>query len=319
MCIIDTNPSFFVYTATIILYSAGYTNFWQHSVMGGEIYPLLQNQIFNSTYPAGTPFNQDFFACTNVTHATYMLNNYAFSPGYTAGDELDKAIAASQALGYDFLVKRVAVAEMGKSTNEVAITVEVTQVGVAPFYYPLNLTLSCTSMAGTMTLSEPGVELITNQGSSGNFTFTHVPADKVCLSTVEIGLSSDYTYPGNPVRFSQGVDGKNVTVNLPPPCSDSVLKFKLFWKGRRRGKDCSWVGRNSNKISEKCAVEGVSAHCSRTCKSCDSCVDSTVKMKFPLKGKMRKRKCTWVAKDPTQRCGVVTGISDSCCSTCGQL
>lgn len=293
----------------------GYTHFWQHSVMGGEIYPPLQEDIFHPTYPAGTPYKQDYFACTNITHATYMLNNYAFSPGYPVGSELDKAIKASHALGYDFIVTRVSVSE--QINKNVTITVEVTQIGVAPFYYPLSLTFSCHTLNnGTLTLSQPGVEGILHQGSAGNFTFTNIPTDATCLNAVTIGLSSPYTYPQNPVKFSQGVDGTNLTLNLPLPCSDSKLPFQLHWKHRRITKDCSWVGRNGNKIVKRCAAEGVSAHCSYTCQSCTSCVDSTLKMRFYYHGKMRNRNCTWVAKKPSKRCHV-KGIPDSCCATCG--
>lgn len=226
-------------------------------------------------------------------------------------------------IGYDFLVTKVSVAEqvtvgdVGYPPNGVTIIVEVRQAGVAPFYYPLNLTLSCTAgMMDKLTLSKPGVELISSQGSSGNFTFTNVPADPNCLGAVTIGLSSDYMYAGNPVKFSQGVDGTNVTVNLPLPCIDSVLPFKLTWNGKKTIKDCSWVGKNINKISKRCAADGISAHCSNTCKSCASCVDSTMKMQFFYNGKMRNRNCIWVAKKPTMRCNV-GGIPESCCSTCG--
>ena len=104
--------------------------------MGGEIYPPLQDEIFNNSYPAGTPFHQDFVSCVNVTHATYMLNNYAFT-GYSTTEELNRAISASNGMGYSFFVSQVEVASSSNdddnNNDDVSITVEVMQKGVSPF------------------------------------------------------------------------------------------------------------------------------------------------------------------------------------------
>lgn len=291
--------------------------------MGGEIYPDLQLPIFRDTYAAGTSYKQDFFDCTDITHATYMLNFAAFSPGYT-GTTLTRATLGSHSLGYAFQVTQVE-AEETSNSNEVSITVQVTQKGVAPFYYPLDLTLSCSGMS---TQSQSGVEQIIEEGNVATFTFTNIPAESSCLDAIEIGLFSTYAYAGNPVKFAQGDDGTNVVVSVPLPnsvtsptvapvsCFDSSLRFKLTWNSKRITRGCSWVA--NKKTSARCAVEGVSAHCVYTCGTCDVCEDSSVRFKLEWNSKRITRGCPWVAnKNTIARCAV-EGVSDSCRSTCGQ-
>ena len=58
--------------------SLGATNFWMYGAMGGEVRPELQSTIFDTDYPAGTPYRQAFDMCADTTHATCMLNYYAF-------------------------------------------------------------------------------------------------------------------------------------------------------------------------------------------------------------------------------------------------
>jgi hypothetical protein len=299
-----------------IYYSEGYTSFWKNTVMGGEIYPPLQSTIFSDSYPAGSSFHQDFLVCTSETHATYMLNNYAFSPGYT-GQALDTAIEASHLLGYSFRVPLVEVAEMSSSDN-VAITVKVEQVGVAPFYYPLSLKLSCPGMTAQ---SLPGVETIIEGGSSERFTFNDIPTTKDCLDEVEISLISTYAYESNPVKFSQGTDGSKVSVSLPLPsvsCVDSTLKFRVVVNdnGKRSWKNCNWV----KKQPTRCERTGVESLCPSTCGSCDTCVNAKLKLKIiDSNEKVFKKKCGWVKKKKNLRCQL-QGVSDTCriiCDNCG--
>ena len=51
--------------------------------MGGEVPPELQATIFDDNYAAGTQYKQDFGMCAEETHATYMLNYYAFQTSDT--------------------------------------------------------------------------------------------------------------------------------------------------------------------------------------------------------------------------------------------
>eukprot|EP00573_Skeletonema_grethae_P001912 CAMPEP_0201687636 /NCGR_PEP_ID=MMETSP0578-20130828/1607_1 /ASSEMBLY_ACC=CAM_ASM_000663 /TAXON_ID=267565 /ORGANISM="Skeletonema grethea, Strain CCMP 1804" /LENGTH=698 /DNA_ID=CAMNT_0048171805 /DNA_START=59 /DNA_END=2152 /DNA_ORIENTATION=- len=192
------------------------TDFWMSGAMGGEVRPELQATIFDDNYAAGTQYKQDFGLCAETTHATYMLDYYAFATSYS-GNALASARAASDQMGYAFRLAEVSVAE-GSDGGTVDITASVIQDGIAPFYYDLSLELSCPDgYSGTV----GGVDDIVSEGSTASFTFTAVPATSTCLSSLGFSLSSSYALAGASVKFAQGVsDGEVVEVSLPlPPTS----------------------------------------------------------------------------------------------------
>jgi len=156
--------------------------------MGGEVYPDLQKSIFDANYPAGTVNHQDFLLCVNTTHTSWMLNYYAFeSPGYI-GAALTKAKTASNRMGYSFRVKKVT-ATTGATSGKIDITVQIVQVGVAPFYYPLSLILSCNN--GKEQYSTSGLETaLVNEGVAVDFTVYGVSSAPACVSRITILLSS---------------------------------------------------------------------------------------------------------------------------------
>ncbi|KAL7494233.1 hypothetical protein ACHAWT_008487 [Skeletonema menzelii] len=192
------------------------TDFWKNGAMGGEVRPELQSTIFDTDYPAGTQYHQEFGVCADTTHATYMMNYYAFGVGYQ-GSSLESARAASDQMGYAFRLTEVSVAE-GTVSGTVDITATVIQDGLAPFYYDLSLSLSCPGFNANLA----GVDDIALEGSTASFTFTAVPATTDCLSVLEFSLSSSYALAGAPVKFAQGVeDGTGVGVSLPLPPSEA--------------------------------------------------------------------------------------------------
>ena len=187
--------------------AASQQTFWRTNVMGGEVRPELQPDIFNEDYPAGEEEKQDFDLCARTTHTSQMLNAHAFSDGYT-GTALGKARASGDKLGYAFVVSSITYTPASQGTT--AVTVTVTQKGIAPFYYPLSLKLSC---AGQSDATVTGVQAIIDEGDSRAFSFS-LPAEASCLSAVSVGLlQTAKAYTGRPVKFAQGVDG-TVVVDL---------------------------------------------------------------------------------------------------------
>jgi Malectin domain len=155
--------------------------------------------------------------CTEVTHATYMLHHRAFQDGNPlTGTELENHLHAHARLGYNFRVSKVAAVATTSGFNTMTVEVTVEQIGVAPFYYPLNLVLSCD---GTLETAD-GVEDIIAPGDSKVFRFTRIPTDESCLDNIEMKLDSMFLYPERPMKFAQGSDGR-VSFSLPPPPMES--------------------------------------------------------------------------------------------------
>ena len=115
---------------------------WQHSPIGGELYPSFQECAFSE--PLNCPSKdqgRDYKALESIqkAHATWLINQHAFSTGYT-GAELTRAKAASAAMGYTLQATRTSATYHGAKA---AVVVEIKNTGVAPFYatWPLEVVL----------------------------------------------------------------------------------------------------------------------------------------------------------------------------------
>lgn len=214
---------------------AGQTSFWKTGAMGGETRPELQATVFEPGYQANSDaYKQDFMQCVETTHASFLLHHGAFeNGGLAAGPALQKARHAHARLGYNFHVTSVGVAATGSSPADaktVSVGVTVQQIGVAPFYYPLHLALTCAGGGGgggdgATSQTVGGVHDLIEAGAAQTFTFANVPATAACLESVEITLQSPHAYGAAPgrrlIKLAQG-DGI-VRVRLPAPPSSTPL------------------------------------------------------------------------------------------------
>ena len=187
------------------------TETWTKNVIGGETSPNLQSIVFESWYRPGSDKNkQDFMECVETTHATYMLHSNAFRDGGYTGTELDNARFAHARLGYNYIITKIAALSTSKSTISVDATI--TQIGVAPFYYPLSLVLSCPGTSKVVT----GLEsVLDDTNDSKIYRFDEIPTDMNCLQNMELQLVSTFTYEERPIKFAQG--NGSVLFSLPAP------------------------------------------------------------------------------------------------------
>jgi hypothetical protein len=153
--------------------AAGYTNFWQQNVMGRELRPELQDEAFLDGFPTeGVGSEQDFDMFVDTTHATHhtcstttpLAQGKRKQPGWLRCKPRQVAWVTS----YQFTVTKVSASVTGDN-SVVDIEVEITQAGVAPFYYPLSLSLTCTS---GHQWEATGVEAIVGQGDAKAFGFS---------------------------------------------------------------------------------------------------------------------------------------------------
>lgn len=109
---------------------AGLDTRWQTEAIGGEVQPPVQPCLFE---PAGcqNPPAEDFAEAVKSSHASWLINNQAWVPGYN-GAALEKAKVAHASLGYDFAATE---ARITTNSGKAQISVKITNRGVAPFYY----------------------------------------------------------------------------------------------------------------------------------------------------------------------------------------
>ena len=115
------------------LKNQGEADAWQHAPIGGELYPPIQTCIFS--HPLTCPNREagrDYKGLESIqgVHATWLVNQAAFSKGYSGAD-LTSAKAASAALGYTLRATRVSASYY---RAKAAVAVEIKNTGAAPFY-----------------------------------------------------------------------------------------------------------------------------------------------------------------------------------------
>jgi hypothetical protein len=112
---------------------AGETNKWQTQPIGGEVRPEVQSCMWDTNNTSCVPAGQGFDLCVDRTHASWMLNHGAFSPGFT-GDQKTRALAGSARLGYELCVSNAVLVDASIS-GSLRVDLHLRNNGVAPFYY----------------------------------------------------------------------------------------------------------------------------------------------------------------------------------------
>jgi len=79
------------------------------------------------------PAGQDFTTCVMLTHASWMINQGVFSPGFT-GAQQALALAGARRLGYELYVANAQLVNAGVAAP-LSISLHIENTGVAPFYY----------------------------------------------------------------------------------------------------------------------------------------------------------------------------------------
>ena len=121
----------------------GTENKWVTDSMGGEVYPPIQSDAFTN-YPNGSTANDvdNMGDCVNLTHATWMLDQGSQSTASTdPGTD-----AAVEAMGYNFTANNAYFKPTASGSAEVGV--QITNNGVAPFYYPWTMSLGLENSSG---------------------------------------------------------------------------------------------------------------------------------------------------------------------------
>ncbi|MEU6854169.1 DUF4832 domain-containing protein [Actinacidiphila alni] len=158
--------------------AAGTTDKWRTEPVGGELRPEIQGCIFDATPDCPVVedgADNDFAGSVAATHASWLLDQYAFAPGHTGADR-DRALAGAQSLGYRL---RVTAARTQAGGRTLAVGVRMENTGVAPFSYDWPVQIAAVDRRGRiartwttpwkLTAIEPGEpqRLTASLGASG--------------------------------------------------------------------------------------------------------------------------------------------------------
>lgn len=187
------NTNFYFWPRTIM---ANQTDFWKYGIMGGETRPQIQSNVFQYQL---FPNHQDYMDCIETTHATYMLHHNAYINGGYKGNELNNAIYANNRMGFNYRIVRIVAStsnnERSNKVDMLNIDVDIQQMGVAPFYYPLSIGFECPLSDTKYNLERIyGVDKIINNGEVKTFTFYNISYNPICFQQITFNLKSPYLY-----------------------------------------------------------------------------------------------------------------------------
>ncbi len=131
-----------------LLKAAGETNKWRTQPIGGEVRPEVQLCMWDTTQTNCVPAGQEFDRCVDLTHASWMLNHGAFSPGFT-GNQKTLALAGSARLGYELYVSNAVIVDASVS-GSLRVDLQVRNTGVAPFYYDWPVQVAALNSSNTL-------------------------------------------------------------------------------------------------------------------------------------------------------------------------
>lgn len=150
---LPTEPWHFV----SLLQDAGLEDRWLTQPIGGELYPALQTCVFSVPLDcpdmAGEPV-EDVAAAIEATHVSWLVNDRAYTDGYT-GEDRERALDAAAAMGADLTA--VAVRSVAHDDG-VDVTVRLGNRGVAPF---------AADWAGELTLLDDDGDVLASVPAAG--------------------------------------------------------------------------------------------------------------------------------------------------------
>jgi hypothetical protein len=116
-----------------LLAAASETNKWLTQPIGGEVRPEVQPCLWDPTQTNCVPPGQGYSNCVALTHASWMLNQGVFEPGFT-GAQQNRALAGARQLGYELYVSNVTIVD-ARASEPLPVSLVISNTGVAPFYY----------------------------------------------------------------------------------------------------------------------------------------------------------------------------------------
>jgi hypothetical protein len=217
---LETLPSSTGFHFLDLLSQAGATGKWRQQPIGGELRPELQACIFdqppdcpnieaggdNTVYGA-----KDFADSVAQTHASWLINQTAFDPGYTGADH-SRAFAGSQSLGYQFSVTRAAIDQPNNTTLQVGASIA--NNGVAPFYYDWPLQVAAVAGDGRIAESWNVALRISSvqPGATGQFVSDLPIGGQMPQGMYSIVVRVVNPLPGGvPLQFANAGQGKTLS------------------------------------------------------------------------------------------------------------
>jgi hypothetical protein len=193
---------------------------WKTQPIGGEIRPEAWGVVFDAA--PGVAAVQDFRACVEATHASWMLDSGMFRRKQDA-ERIRRAEAEVRRMGYEFHVPSVGIAR--PADGRLAVEVDVVNRGVAPFYYNWPVELGLIGPGGAVAKTYRGSGKITGllPGEPPRTWAQTLDLSGVPAGAYRVALRVANPLPaGHPIRFANATQDADATGWLT--LGDVVLK-----------------------------------------------------------------------------------------------
>lgn len=191
------------------LQRAGVTEPWNKYMCGGELYPPYRDEIFE-TKDWSMREGESYEECIDALRPSWLLVGNLTS--FTMA-EREQAIKAANRLGYEFYMSSVSYDPyLEKSIKDMTISVNIKNLGIAPFYYNWPVTLEFINSSGNVVLTHMTDWNITEIAADGkNHKFkTTVNISKLKKGTYQVALRiKNPLSNGNPLRFANETQHKD--------------------------------------------------------------------------------------------------------------
>lgn len=173
---------------------------WKSHPIGGEIRPEIWGQIFDAR-PRHKQA-QDFAECVKQTHVTWLMDSGLFEKK-SSQERIQRAKAAVQRMGYDFLVRSARIDQL--ETKQLEIELQLVNQGVAPFYADWPMELAALSARGEVLQQYPVDWKLKGILPSDQATrwLTRLPRDELPEQAVTLALRVIQPLPkGKTLKFA---------------------------------------------------------------------------------------------------------------------
>lgn len=181
---------------------------WKTQPIGGEIRPEAWGIVFDASPSVAAV--QDFRACVDATHASWLLDSGMFSRKQDAG-RVRRAEAEVRRMGYEFHIPSVAIAP--PEGGRVEVEVDVVNRGVAPFYYDWPVELGLIGVAGEIVKKVRGSGKVTGllPGEAPRRWAEAIDVSGVAAGAYKVALRVANPLPeGHPIRFANASQDADV-------------------------------------------------------------------------------------------------------------
>ncbi len=196
---------------------------WKIEPVGGEVYPDIQKDLWDDFPPKAV---QNFTTCVEYTHVSWLLDEDQFS-AYFSQKKINRARAAALQMGYQYFLSQAIAYETNVSLE---ISVKLTNVGNAPFYYPITMKVGLDNdfkpISG-YTMETPNLTLL--PGETGNYNFNVPLGPTINASNIMFKLDSPMVIQS--IAFANNETKPDGTVDLLPKIvhtEDSGIQFITF-------------------------------------------------------------------------------------------